>query len=194
MLEAARAVFAARGAVAEIKDIAEAAGVGVGTIYRHFPGKEALLTALIHRALDEIESVVEAAERTTTIRPRLQVIVEGTLRVHGSYGWLMEALLAGTLAASSRDAIRADAESRNFDGRIQALLAAGIEAGELRGDLDSQLGTLVLQSLLSPWMYEKIRSRREPDGVAGALVDIFLRGAAAHRHEPANEPGPEAAG
>ena len=46
VLESARAVFAERGLDAQIDEIARGAGVGVGTVYRHFPTKEELLEAL----------------------------------------------------------------------------------------------------------------------------------------------------
>lgn len=54
VLEAARAAFAEHGADAQMDDIARRAGVGVGTVYRHFPTKQALAEAL----------VVERFERT----------------------------------------------------------------------------------------------------------------------------------
>src|SRR5712691_13053035 len=44
ILASARAVFAESGAEAQIDDVARHAGVGVGTVYRHFPTKQALLT------------------------------------------------------------------------------------------------------------------------------------------------------
>jgi AcrR family transcriptional regulator len=47
VLEAARETFAAQGADAQIDDVARRAAVGVGTVYRHFPTKEALLSALV---------------------------------------------------------------------------------------------------------------------------------------------------
>jgi AcrR family transcriptional regulator len=47
ILEAARKVFAKQGAEAQMDDIASAAGVGVGTVYRHFPDKNALLGELV---------------------------------------------------------------------------------------------------------------------------------------------------
>src|SRR5690349_23270979 len=46
VLAAARVVFAEHGAEAQMDDVARRAKVGVGTVYRHFPTKEALLTAL----------------------------------------------------------------------------------------------------------------------------------------------------
>jgi AcrR family transcriptional regulator len=47
ILESARAVFAEYGAEAQMDDVARQAGVGVGTVYRHFPTKEALLVELL---------------------------------------------------------------------------------------------------------------------------------------------------
>jgi AcrR family transcriptional regulator len=47
VLEAAEAVFAARGASASTEEIALQAGVGIGTVFRHFPTKEALLEAIL---------------------------------------------------------------------------------------------------------------------------------------------------
>ncbi|QRP49933.1 TetR/AcrR family transcriptional regulator [Amycolatopsis sp. FDAARGOS 1241] len=62
VLEAAETVFAAKGTGAPTEEVAREAGVGVGTVFRHFPTKEALLEAVLfarlHRFVDEAESVV----------------------------------------------------------------------------------------------------------------------------------------
>lgn len=60
VLEAAREQFAATGLEAQMDDIARAAGVGVGTVYRHFPNKEDLLRAL---AEAKFEALAEAATK-----------------------------------------------------------------------------------------------------------------------------------
>src|SRR5947209_3964988 len=49
ILESARLVFAEHGADAQIDDVARHAGVGVGTVYRHFPNKEALMVELVRQ-------------------------------------------------------------------------------------------------------------------------------------------------
>jgi AcrR family transcriptional regulator len=54
ILDAAREVFAARGAEASVDEIARAAGVGVGTLYRRFPTKETLLEAVIRDRLEHL--------------------------------------------------------------------------------------------------------------------------------------------
>jgi len=50
IIEGAREVFARNGASAQMEDIARMSGVGVGTVYRHFPTKEALMTELVRRS------------------------------------------------------------------------------------------------------------------------------------------------
>jgi AcrR family transcriptional regulator len=60
VLAAARAVFAEQGVDAQMDDVARRANVGVGTVYRHFPTKEALLNALT----DELFAVVAVHTRT----------------------------------------------------------------------------------------------------------------------------------
>lgn len=52
VLEAARAAFAEHGAEAQMEDVARRAGVGVGTVYRHFPTKQALGEALVEERFD----------------------------------------------------------------------------------------------------------------------------------------------
>ena len=52
VIEAGRAAFAEHGAEAQMEDVARRAGVGVGTVYRHFPTKQALAEALIEERFD----------------------------------------------------------------------------------------------------------------------------------------------
>jgi len=59
VLTAARAVFSEQGRDAQMDDVARRAGVGVGTVYRHFPTKEALMEAL---AVDRFEKVIAAGK------------------------------------------------------------------------------------------------------------------------------------
>jgi AcrR family transcriptional regulator len=61
VLLAARAVFSEHGRDAQIDDVARRAGVGVGTVYRHFPTKEALIEALMVSAFEAIAAEAEAA-------------------------------------------------------------------------------------------------------------------------------------
>ena len=61
VLNAARAVFAAQGHEAQMDDVARQAEVGVGTVYRHFPTKEALIEALALEAFSKVAVAARAA-------------------------------------------------------------------------------------------------------------------------------------
>jgi AcrR family transcriptional regulator len=64
VLVAARRAFAEGGSTCQMDDIARTAGVGVGTVYRHFPNKEALLDALIATRFETLaEETAKALER-----------------------------------------------------------------------------------------------------------------------------------
>jgi AcrR family transcriptional regulator len=63
IVQAAREVFATAGLAAPIDQIAERAGVGTGTLYRHFPTKEALFEAVV---IGRVEDLVEEAHRLIT--------------------------------------------------------------------------------------------------------------------------------
>ena len=61
IIEAAARVFAERGLDATLHDVAEAAGLGVGTVYRRFPDKEALIDALFESEIERLAQLAEAA-------------------------------------------------------------------------------------------------------------------------------------
>ena len=61
VLAAARAAFSEQGRDAQMDDVARRAGVGVGTVYRHFPTKEALIEALMVAAFETIAAAADAA-------------------------------------------------------------------------------------------------------------------------------------
>ncbi|MGW4353127.1 TetR/AcrR family transcriptional regulator [Nocardia sp. NPDC004582] len=63
ILAAAQLVFREQGANVSMKDIADAAGVGVGTLYRRFPDRGALITAAAHSYLSALSDLAATAER-----------------------------------------------------------------------------------------------------------------------------------
>jgi len=60
ILAAAREVFAERGTEAHAEEIARRAGLGVGTLYRHFPDKEAVARAVLEHKVEEVKAFIEA--------------------------------------------------------------------------------------------------------------------------------------
>ena len=71
LLDVARVVVAEQGAEASLRDIARRAGVVVGTLYRHFPTREALLEALLHDGFGELTEQAAALEASSTPRDAL---------------------------------------------------------------------------------------------------------------------------
>jgi AcrR family transcriptional regulator len=66
VLEVAQAVFAAEGLAVPIDEIARRAGLGVGTLYRHFPTKEALFSAIVVTRMQEVVAEARAAVESDT--------------------------------------------------------------------------------------------------------------------------------
>src|SRR6266699_3934111 len=59
VLEAAKAVFSAGGPDASLEAVAKRAGVGIGTLYRHFPTREALFEAVYRREVEQLSELAE---------------------------------------------------------------------------------------------------------------------------------------
>ena len=66
LIEAARAAFADSGSQASLEEIARRAGVGIGTLYRHFPTRQALLEAVY---VDEVEALSRSADELADLPP-----------------------------------------------------------------------------------------------------------------------------
>src|ERR1700709_776663 len=67
LLAVGRDVVTEHGADASLRDVARRAGVGLGTLYRHFPTREALIEALLRTNVDELTA--QAADRETSSTP-----------------------------------------------------------------------------------------------------------------------------
>jgi AcrR family transcriptional regulator len=63
IMASGRDLFARRGAEAQMDEIAADAGVGIGTVYRHFPDKQALLTAMARERFQEFSEIAAEAEQ-----------------------------------------------------------------------------------------------------------------------------------
>lgn len=84
VLKAARAVFAEQGRDAQIDDVARRADVGVGTVYRHFPTKDALLRALSDETFEVVAAYArEALERDDPWEAFLDVLWFGASKTAG---------------------------------------------------------------------------------------------------------------
>jgi AcrR family transcriptional regulator len=167
VLTAAREAFAAEGAMVPLDEIARRAGVGAGTVYRHFPTKEALFEAVI---LDQLDQLAADAQQALSEPPG-----------EGFFGFL--ALLTADAAAKKdlADALAgagvdlSSATRHSGSALYQALgelLARAQQAGAVRADLDSaDLHSLIVGALAA----EKHRADPARPGRLNALICDALR-------------------
>ena len=129
ILDAARELFADQGFETQMDQIARRAGVGVGTVYRHFPTKDDLLAALI----DDRFEALAAAARAGLESPDAWAGFEDYMRFSAA---TMAADRALSEAMGERpDAMRAAAERAN----LPELTAALVERAKAEGGLRSEV-------------------------------------------------------
>jgi AcrR family transcriptional regulator len=130
VLDAARAAFAERGLEAQMDEIARAAGVGVGTVYRHFETKEALLEAVALEPLGELTERCRAALDEEDAGAALESFMRFAVEKQVHDRCIGESSL-GSVASSP-----ALIEARAALGAVAAeLLARAQAAGAIRPDL-----------------------------------------------------------
>lgn len=139
-MERAAAVLAERGDALSMSDIAKAADIGRATIYRHFPTREALFTAMADAALDDLGARVEEAGLDAV--PVDEAIARITRAFIGSGQYA--ALLRG-----QRDECLSSAEiERRITEPIRELLQRGIDSGVLRDDMSADVMLTISGGLL----------------------------------------------
>ena len=166
VLEAAKAVFSAGGAGASLEAVARQAGVGIGTLYRHFPTREALFDAVYRR---EVEHLYELAAKdheqgitpVEALRHWLKSNVKFIATKRGMSAALALAAQSPELKAYSWDRLTAAAG---------AMLARAIASGEIRAGIGSEdlLRALVGMCYMNDqpgWQESTLR-----------LIDIFVDG------------------
>ncbi|WP_179466324.1 TetR/AcrR family transcriptional regulator [Mycolicibacterium vinylchloridicum] len=163
VLQVAYEVFAEQGLGVPIDEIARRAGVGAGTVYRHFPTKEALFEAVIG---DRVRVVVErgrellAADPSTALFEFMREMVRAGAADHG----MVEALASYGIDLDSA-APGAEAE---FLGVLGEMLVAAQKAGAARSDV----GLAELKALLVV-----CKSGQEyGDDVADRITNVIVAG------------------
>jgi AcrR family transcriptional regulator len=99
LVEAATAAFAEKGADAPLDDIARRAGVGIGTLYRHFPTRTDLQAA-VYRS--QVQSVCEAADELLTAMSPEQALI-GWVHALGAYLVTKRGLASALIGAVGKD-------------------------------------------------------------------------------------------
>jgi AcrR family transcriptional regulator len=166
VLEAAKTVFSAGGSDASLEAVARKAGVGIGTLYRHFPTREALYEAVYRREVEQLGELAEALKNDPSpvdaLRRWLRANVEFVATKKG-----MAAALA--LAAGPPSELTAFSYAR-LTKAIATLLDRAAAVGDIRADISAEdlLRTLVGMCLLHD----------QPGWQAGVvrMLDVFVDG------------------
>ncbi|MCA9821661.1 MAG: TetR/AcrR family transcriptional regulator [Dehalococcoidia bacterium] len=177
VLIGARSAFADLGLDAELKDISERAGVGMGTIYRHFGNKDGVIAHVIQEAREDINNSVAAAkEADVPPLDRLRNCLTLSLDSVERYGWVIEALLGRRLPRDIQAEIEND---RTLGEAVLSILEELVADGTLRKDLDLPLAALLIQSVVLAWIFDRSREEHDAAEAVDRILDIFLNGARA---------------
>jgi AcrR family transcriptional regulator len=134
VLEAAKSVFSAGGAEASLEAVARAAGVGIGTLYRHFPTREALFEAVYRREVEQLADLAEKLKQETQPVDALRFWLRANVKLVATKKGMLSAL---ALAAYSNTELY----SYSFERLTQAvggLLQRAAAAGEVRQDINPE--------------------------------------------------------
>ena len=167
VLEAAKAVFSQGGPEASLEAVARRAGVGIGTLYRHFPTREALYEAVYRR---EVEQLVELAKHLveTKIAPveALRLWLRASVEFMATKKGMAAALAMAAHGSSELVAYSLD----RLSGAVGELLQRAAAAGEIRADVDPED---LLRALVGMY-YAHDGTGWQPKVLR--LVDVFIDG------------------
>jgi AcrR family transcriptional regulator len=163
LVVAARKVFAEQGGGASMEAIAKEAGVGVGTLYRHFPKRIAIVEAVYR---DDVDALVSLAERSLTDREPWDA-VEGWLRAYVEYGRSKRTFLNELHEAFEKNPdLKPASRDRIFDA-CEHVLRRAQDAGAARCDID---GTDLMQ-LLSPMCMNSTLTPSQGERLLAMVLD-----------------------
>ena len=131
LLAAASEVFGERGLDAPLEEVARRAGVSIGTLYNHFPNREALFDAIFPERLAALDRIAEAALATADPWTGFTDFVEGLFALQAEDRGLNDALAQRFSSAAQLD----DACSRGF-GHLERIMQRAQQSGQLRSDVE----------------------------------------------------------
>jgi AcrR family transcriptional regulator len=171
ILQAADDLFRQRGLSASLNDIAHHAGVGVGTVYRHFPDKDQLVESLFEERFEELATRMEQALADPDPWHGLTSFIRFTSDLQASDRAIKDLLTGGHHGFERIARVRARLMPMG-----QELVARAHASGRLRDDIDAADLPLI-QGMMGPL----IDASADVDpGLYRRFLDIVIRGIAAH--------------
>jgi AcrR family transcriptional regulator len=132
ILEIAKEAFTRSGANINLDDVAKQAGVGAGTLYRHFPTREALLEA-VYRT--EVEKLAAAEREFAEAMPPIEAL-RAWMLLFVDYIATKQIIAAALNTLVGGPSKLFEASGSQIKGAIHVLVERAIESGDIRSDLD----------------------------------------------------------
>ncbi|RCG28942.1 TetR/AcrR family transcriptional regulator [Sphaerisporangium album] len=165
VLAAADAVFAAKGTGASTEEVAREAGVGIGTVFRHFPTKEALLTAVLvdrlRRLAEDAEAQAGAADPGAVFFAFFARVVEQGRTKNAFTDVLHEAGVDVTAATAE------------YGKRVRAAVAELLARAQRAGAVREDVGVAELLALMAGVSRAAERAASDGEVRAKALAIVF---------------------
>src|SRR6266487_6319346 len=133
IVSAARAVFAAEGVQVPVEEIARRSGVGMGTLYRHFPAKEDLIDAVLEDAFAAFVSAAEQALAEDDAWAGFRGFFERVFTLHVENRGLKD-----IIATRAHGRARAEAMRTRMRPLLRRLIERAQEQGKLRTDFTAE--------------------------------------------------------
>jgi AcrR family transcriptional regulator len=134
VLEAAKVVFSAGGAEASLEAVARAAGVGIGTLYRHFPTREALFEAVYRREVQHLADLAEELKQEPQPIDALRHWMRSNVKFVATKKGMSAALALAAYKNSELFSYSFDRLTRAVGG----LLDRATASGEIRDDISPE--------------------------------------------------------
>ncbi|MGJ7525483.1 TetR/AcrR family transcriptional regulator [Variovorax sp. GB1P17] len=150
IVEAGTQVLGRRGwAGFTTNEVAEVAGVSIGSLYQYFPNKLSLIEALRRRHFDDVLGVLQAAsEDARRLEESVDSLVQGMLAVHGSHPALHRALLEETPRSEETRAAH-DAFDAQYRQHYKAIVSAHRKrCGSKRDDIAAQVVSAAIEGVV----------------------------------------------
>ncbi|WP_426519124.1 TetR/AcrR family transcriptional regulator [Diaminobutyricibacter sp. McL0618] len=168
LLDAAKAVFAEAGVNAPVRAIAERAGVGVGTLYRHFPLRSDLISAVFRR---EIDACVAAASEIEATYPPGEALDRWIMR-YTQFVATKRGLAAALHSGDSAYEPLAEYFSSRLAPTLKRLLIAATESGDIIQVVDAT----EFLSAVANLCHAGAPGGSESSGQAERMVRLLLAG------------------
>ena len=150
ILSAGRELFAREGPEAQMDEIAAHAGVGIGTVYRHFPTKEALLTEMVRVRFQEFAAVAALVEDTVDPLDALETVMRRSAEaVEGDMGFQLAMMGSNELEWEG-----IEEEKAVLAAVVTRIIRRAVSAGVVRDDFTFEDFGMMMCGITSTMYYK----------------------------------------